>query len=166
MSGALKYEKDSFTVVDLLGWGRGLVSGEPVDLVQTRESNRYGGDLRFAWAAVDWLGVSAMAGGRFGDNLEEEQDKEFFPTLGIAFDADLYARTAVPLGVVLGYSQESFPRATSDVAEAIRSFQIRLAYTGRDDFILALDSTVDRLPVTDGETLEAGTLLFHMRYYF
>ena len=52
------------------------------------------------------------------------------------------------------------------MAEAIRSFQIRLAYTGRDDFILALDSTVDRLPVTDGETLEAGTLLFHMRYYF
>jgi len=41
-----------------------------------------------------------------------------------------------------------------------------LAYTGRSDFVVALDFTVDRAPLKEGEALEAGTVQFSTRYYF
>ena len=67
---------------------------------------------------------------------------------------------------MLGGRRDTFPRFIDDLAEAIYGSLFRIAYTGRSDFVVALDLTADRLPLRDGESLEAGTLQFSTRYYF
>lgn len=69
------------------------------------------------------------------------------------------------LGHWLGH-RDAFPRSINDLAKAVYRSLFRIAYAGRSHFIVGLDLTADRLPLREGESLEAGTVQFSTRYYF
>ena len=158
--------RDDATVIDFRSWVEGLLDDEEVPLVTKRPSTRLGLDAIGAWAPVHWLGLQAIAGFSRGKNLDIEQDTDWYSSFGLSADFDLLSVSSIPIGFVLGGRRDTFPRSIGDLAEAVYEGLFRIAYTGRSDFVVALDFTANRLPLREGGTLEAGTVLFSTRYYF
>lgn len=159
-------KRDAMTVIDFRNWIAGIVDNEEVPLVANRPSTRYGIDLGGAWAPVPWIGLQAFAGISRGKNLDAEQKTDWFNSFGGSVDFDLLSVSSVPIGFVLGGRRDTFPRAANDLAEAIYGGLFRVAYTGRNDFVVAVDITVDRIPLRDADPLRAGAVQFSTRYYF
>jgi hypothetical protein len=166
LTAGASLRRDNFTVIDFKSWAEGLLEDEEVPLVTKRPSTRLGFDAIGAWAPVHWLGLQATAGVSRGKNLEMEQDTDWYSSFGLAADIDLLSVSSAPIGLVLGGRRETFPRSLDDLAKAIYGGLLRIAYTGRNDFLLALDFTADRLPLREGDTLEAGSIHFTTQYYF
>lgn len=166
VSAGVSLARDNVTVIDFRSWVEGLLEDERVPLVTKRPSTRLGLNASGAWAPVHWLGLQAFAKYSRGENLEIEQETEWYSTLGLSADFDLLSVSSIPIGFVLGGRRDTFPRSINDLAEAIYGSLFRIAYTGRNDFVVALDFTADRLPLREGDSLEAGTVQFSTRYYF
>jgi len=166
VSAGVSLARDNVTVIDFRSWVEGLLEDEEVPLVTKRPSTRLGLVGYGAWAPVHWLGLQAHAKFSRGKNLEIEQDTEWYSTFGLSADFDLLSVSSIPIGFVLGGRRETFPRSINDLAEAVYGSLFRIAYTGRSDFVVALDFTADRVPLREGESLEAGTVHFSTRYYF
>jgi len=166
VSAGVSLNRDNVTVIDFRSWVEGLLEDEEVPLVTKRPSTRLGLNAYGAWAPVHWLGLQAHAKYSRGENLEMEQDTEWYSTFGLSADFDLLSVSSIPVGFVLGGRRETFPRSINDLAEAVYGGLFRIAYTGRSDFVVALDFTADRVPLREGESIEAGTVHFSTRYYF
>ena len=166
VSAGVSLARDNVTVIDFRSWVEGVLEDEEVPLVTKRPSTRLGLVGYGAWAPVHWLGLQAHAKFSRGKNLEIEQDTEWYSTFGLSADFDLLSVSSIPIGFVLGGRRETFPRSINDLAEAVYGSLFRIAYTGRSDFVVALDFTADRVPLREGESLEAGTVHFSTRYYF
>lgn len=166
LSAGLSLARDNVTVIDFRSWVEGLLEGEEVSLVTKRPSTRTGLGALGAWAPVHWLGFQAQAKFSRGANLEMDQETEWYSTFGLSADFDLLSVSSIPIGFVLGGRRDTFPRSINDLADAIYGSLFRIAYTGRSDFVVALDFTADRIPLRDGESLDAGSFQFSTRYYF
>jgi hypothetical protein len=166
LTAGASLRRDDFTVIDFGLWVESLLEGEEVPLVTKRPSTRLGLDAIGAWAPVHWLGLQAIAGFSRGKNLEFQQDTDWYSSVGLSADFDLLSVSSVPIGFVLGGRRDTFPRALNDLAKATYGSLFRIAYTGRRDFVVALDFTADRLPLREGDTLEAGSVQFSTQYYF
>jgi hypothetical protein len=169
LSATANLWNNSFTGVNLADWVEGIVAGEQVDLVRKVPSVRAGGGLRFAWAASDLIGVLAGTEIGFGESIARRGDDQVSFQLSGAVDLDLYARTSVPLGFVLGFEATNSPREGSEFTDQVNRGFFRIAYTGREDFLIAIDGTFSRLSFTGRETedeISTGSILFSMRYYF
>ena len=166
LTAGASLRRDDFTVIDIGPWVDSLFEDERIPLVTKRPSTRLGLDAIGAWAPVHWLGLQATAGFSRGKNLEVEQDTDWYSTLGLSADFDLLSVSSVPIGFVLGGRRDTFPRALNDLAKEAYGTLFRIAYTGRRDFIVALDFTSDRLPMKEGDTLEAGSFQLTTQYYF
>ncbi len=159
-------QRDNMTVLDFRTWVEGLLEDEDVPLVQKRPSTRYGLNLVGGWAPVHWIGLQGFAGASRGKNLEADPEDEWYNSIGAAVDFDLLSVSSIPIGFVVGVRRDTFPRSANDLAEAVYGSLFRVAYTGRTDFVIALDATMDRVPLREGDNIEAGTIQFSTRYYF
>ncbi len=156
----------SFTGVNLLQFVEDIVDGVPASLVRKTPSARSSAGLRFAWAASPLLGVMARGQGGHGESIDRSRGDVWFYTLTGALDFDLRTKTSLPVGIALGYAYDSFPELSDDIAEGIHSAFIRLSYLGRDDFLLSLDLSTDRVPLTnDRSDLDGATVTISLRYY-
>jgi hypothetical protein len=164
VGGSIK--KDDATVIDFRNWVEGILNDEEVPLVGKRPSTQYGLDLRGAWAPAPWIGLQAYAGLSRGKNQEPDQEVDWFNSLGASADFDLLSVSSVPIGFVLGGRRDTFPRAANDLGRAIYGSLFRIAYTGRPDFVVAIDLTIDRVPIREGDPLRLGAAQFTTRYYF
>lgn len=162
--GSIK--RDDATVIDFRNWVEGILNDEDTPLVGKRPSTRYGLDLRGAWAPAHWIGLQAYAGLSRGKNLEPEQETDWFNSMGASADFDLLSVSSIPIGFVLGGRRDTFPRSANDLADAIYGALLRIAYTGRSDFIVAVDLTMDRIPLREGDPIRAGAAQFSTRYFF
>jgi hypothetical protein len=166
LSTGISLKRDNVTVIDFRSWVQGIVEDEEVPLVGKRPSTRPGIDLAGAWAPADWIGLQGFAGVSLGDNLEAEQESDWYNSFGASADFDLLSVSSIPVGFVVGGRRDTFPRSASDLAEAVYGWLFRIAYTGRNDFVVGLDLTMDRVPLREGGKLEAGSVQFSTRYYF
>lgn len=157
---------NNYTGINFLDWVEGVVDGEPVDLVRKTPSVRGGGGLRFAWTATDWLGVNLSGETGYGESLDRSKGDRWFVTLAGGASIDLYARTPVPIGFVLGMQTNTFPNQGSDIADRLTRGLFRIAYTGRDDFVIGLDSSFGSLSRPDEDSVDTGAFQLNLRYYF
>jgi len=164
VGGSIK--SDNATVIDFRNWVEGILNDEDNPLVGKRPSTRYGLDLRGAWAPAPWIGLQGYAGVSRGKNQQPDQKTDWFNSFGASADFDLLSVSSVPIGFVLGGRRDTFPRSANDLANAIYGGLLRLAYTGRPDFVVAIDLTMDRIPLREGDALRAGAAQFSTRYYF
>ncbi len=80
---------------------------------------------------------------------------------------DLGATTSVPLGVVLSFAVDTFSDKGGDIARSLRLFGLGLAYTGRREFSLGLETSYVRLPQQQADVvIDALTIRLKTRYYF
>jgi len=67
----------------------------------------------------------------------------------------------------LGYRHTSYPESSRDLTENAGLTTFRIAYTGRREFSIGLESSYARAPVVDSEKiLNFGSIMFNIQYFF
>jgi hypothetical protein len=167
LSANLDVARNSFTVVDIRQFLEDVIDGaEDPQLADNIPAVRAAGGLRFAWGASRLFGLTALLELGYGDAVRRDRETDFIYTIGTVLDFDIGAVTPVPLGVGLGYRQTSVVQQVDAESDARTAF-VRVGYTGRPDFVVALDLLGNR--VRDVSLEEAVTSvggMLAMRYYF
>jgi hypothetical protein len=168
LTGTLNLWNNSVTLVDFLGFVEGIIDGENNSLVKTVPTTRGGGGLRYAWAASDLVGFLFKGETGLGESVDRRKNSdEWFFNFAAAADFDLKTKTAVPLGLVLGYGFDTFPEAGEDLADAKHDLMFRISYTGTTDFLLSLDFNYGWFNLKDkAEASKLTSTLVSLRYYF
>ncbi|MDX2472725.1 MAG: hypothetical protein QNL91_03380 [Candidatus Krumholzibacteria bacterium] len=156
----------SFTDLNIARFADEIVAGVPASLVRKTPSARMSGGLRFAWAASPLIGVSARGSTGYGESVDRTQDDAWFWHVSTAVDFDLRTKTSAPLGVAVGFKYDSFPEFSGDIADGVYSTFFRFSYLGREDFLLSLDVTQDKIPVSGSRPdLTGMSVTLSLRYY-
>ncbi len=166
LAGTAQIWSDNFTVVSLADWVDGIISGQNVPLVRKAPVVRAGGGVRMAWAITEWLGALGTGELGYGESAAVDPESEWFRTLGAGLSINLGPLWEVPLGFGLGYRLDSFPRLGGSPDRSSKAGTFRIAYTGRDDFLVSLDAGVWRSTLVDGQDLNVVTTGLTMRYFF
>lgn len=169
LSGTLNVWKNSFTGVNVADWVAGIINAEPVPLARNVPSLQAGGGLRFAWAVSRLLGITAGSDLGFGEHVTTRKSNEVVFRIAGAVDLDLRSRTSVPLGFVLGLEGNNSPHEGNDVTDRVGRGFVRVAYTGREDFVIAVTYHLSQLHYAANRTtglVHVGSILLNMRYYF
>ncbi len=168
LSGTLNLWNNSATVVDFLGFVDGVVNPPIPPLVKTVPTTRGGGGLRYAWAASDLVGFIFKGDMGMGESIDRRKNSdEWFFNFAAATDFDLKTKTAVPLGLALGYKFDTFPEVGEELADAKHDLVFRISYTGTTDFLLSLDFTYGWFQLKDeAEATKFTSTLLNLRYYF
>jgi hypothetical protein len=137
-------------------------------LLITRNFIQGGGGLRFAWAVSDLLGVNGLTELAYGESVDRSDENEIFYNLAGSMDIDLKKVSSVPIGFALGFRINSFISGGDNTIDSkIASLFLRTSYTGRDDFLISLDMTWDKLPLRQiDQTLNGATTTINLEYYF
>jgi hypothetical protein len=167
LSGSLDISNNSFTTINLLDFIRDIIDTGEGQLVRKTPSLRAGGGLRFGWGVSELFGVTAFAETGYGESVVRGSSDEWFTAFGATADFDLGAKTTVPIGIALGYNQDSFPEGGADIAEVVRGAVVKLAYTGRSDFTIGLNFAYTGVPIrTIDQRIKSASTTFEMRYFF
>jgi hypothetical protein len=167
LSADLKLASNNFTFINVSDFVEDIIAGRQAELVRTTPSVRGGGGLRFAWGVSRLFGLTAAAETGYGESVERGSEDQWYFELGTTLDFDLLAVSTVPLGVVLGYRHDTFPESGDDISDDIDQGFVRVAYTGRSDFVVALDCTFERFDSKRlNQTINFGSLGINLRYYF
>lgn len=170
LSATANVWNNSFTGINVFDWVEGIINDERVDLVRNTPSVRGGGGARFAWAPNDLFGVLARTDLSYGESIRRGEDQVMYKLAG-AGELNLNDRYSVPLGFALGFELNNAPSDGDDFTQKANRGFFRVAYTGRDDFLIGLDFGLARLIDEAREEgrdtdLTTNNVSFRLRYYF
>jgi len=167
LSADLKLASNNFTFINVTDFVEDIIDGRPTELVRSTPSVRGGGDLRFAWGLSPLFGLTAAAETGYGESVERGSENQWYFELGATLDFDLLAVSRVPLGIVLAYEHNTFPEGGDDISDDVDHGLLRVAYTGRSDFIVALDVAVERFNSKQlDQWVNLRSIGINLRYYF
>lgn len=105
-----------------------------------------GGGLHFAWGINDLFGVRGEATYAYGETFTRGKSSGLYSITG-GVDVDFYKRFSVPVGIALTFTHTTEPDIVYVDDRSGRTFFWKLAYTGRKDFDLGIESGVMVLPL-------------------
>lgn len=168
VSTTLRYQPTTQYRLDILNFVKraideGQISEDNSVVVQSNNSG-FGVGVGAAYAPKPWLGFVFKGE---GGNANREQGSATAWNFGVIADIDLKPLYGVPLGFIFTGEQDSYVLENSDLTEKVTSAGWGVAYTGRDDFSLSLETTHLRVPLLkDDQTIGANLIKFNIRYYF
>ena len=167
LSANVDVTRSSFTVVDFRQFLEDVIAdAEDPQLADNVPAVRGSGGLRFAWGASPLFGLTALFEAGYGDAARRDREGDFIYTLGTVLDFDFGAVSPVPIGLGLGYRQSSLVQQV-DAESDTRAVVVRLGYTGRPDFVVALDILGNSVrDASLAEPVKSVGALLAMRYYF
>lgn len=152
VSGTTALSNDGVTDVNILRWARSIVSEEEDSgLASSRTQLRGRGGVRGAWGINEAWGVQFQSELGYGQVGLEDPDGRVFWNNAASVSLDLYPGSEVPLGFVLSAATRGFPREGGNPEVRTRDVGLRTAYTGRDNFIVALDTNWNGFQLADGD---------------
>jgi hypothetical protein len=157
----------NFTTISIRDFVNDWLEGGEAELVQTTPSMRAGIGLRWTYAISPLVGLVTFGETGFGEPVDQSDSDEWFWRFGGSFDFDLAAAGWLPIGLAIGYAQDSFPEGGTDITDVVRTFAFRVGYTGRRDLALGLNLGYSGFPtegLSDDLSSFGGT--FDIRYYF
>lgn len=167
LSLSFDVQNSSFTTINIADFVQDIVDGEEAELVRKTPSMRVGGGLRYAHAFSPLFGGMAYAETGWGESVDRRSQDEWFLRFGLSVDADLAAVGWLPIGLALGYDQDSFPEGGADITDVTRAINLRIGYTGRPDLALGLIANYTTFPTRQlEERIHTVSLNFEFRYYF
>jgi len=170
LSGTLSLSNSSSTIVNLLDFINGIIESDfspDNQLVKNVPSLRANSGLRYAWAVNDFFGTYLLGELNFGQSAIERNQGKLFYRFGGVLDFDLSTRTVLPFGVALGAIYTSLPRTGDLTRKNSESFFLRIGYNTETDFIIAIETSLDLIPLeSTGKILKAGLTTINMQYYF
>jgi hypothetical protein len=171
LSTTLRVEPSTQYRLDILTFARRVVEEGMIaeDNSVVIKSNGVGGaaGLGGAYAPRPWLGFVLTGNVGYSDTFSEKGRSDLAWDLGGLASFDLNPLRGIPLGLVLGVKQDAFVLENSDITDKIVAVGWGLAYTGREDFSLGLETSHVRVPLTKSDRTVTATLFsFNLRYYF
>ena len=124
-------------------------------------------DARYAYAFNDLVGLSAWVAGGVGENPAKGYDNVGFYKVGAVASIDLSRRHRAPIGFDLGARASSYPMTFDNVNGNTWAGLFSIAYVGRPDFSLTLDTSYERVPLGYHD-VDIGYLGFTigLKYFF
>ena len=165
MSATAQVNKGSVTGMNLFSFIEGVIDSQPVPLIRKVPTLWVSPGLRFAWAANTWLGVTANGAFMYGEGADRTKASQSAWKLSGAASLDFTSLIHVPVGLVLA-GQWASDDPNGESKNSSRSALLRIAYTGRDDFVIALDLSSVQSTLFSGTTVDVGATKISMRYYF
>jgi hypothetical protein len=130
-------------------------------------ANRYIAGLHFAYAPSATVGFMASAELGTTDSIFDREQNETILSLSGLVSLDLKPGTNIPIGFNLGFDYSSYPEGSDDLVEDIREVLFKIAYTGRREFSVGLETVYMRAPLRlQDNMLSAFSGLLTLRYYF
>ena len=168
LSASLDITRQTLTLIDLRQFTEDVIDGNPEPhLVDNVPMIRTKAGLRFGWAVSRPVGVTLLGEGSYGESPHRGESDSWEYSLGASIDFDGRAAWDVPIGIALAYRENSLPVITEANHGKARQTLLRIAYTGKPDFLVALDvmGLVDR-DNAQVEPVWSGGAAFSLRYYF
>jgi len=167
MSLSFDVKNTSFTTIDISDFVEDIIGGEDAELVRNTPSMRAGMGLRYTHAFSPLVGLISFAETGYGESVDRDSEDEWFFRFGATVDFDLAAANWLPIGLALGYMQDSFPEGGADITDVVRGFLFRIGYTGREDLALGLNISYSTFPTDQLDTrIKTTGVNFDIRYYF
>ena len=168
LSLSLDVTRQTLTLIDLRQFTEDVIDGDPEPrLIDNVPMIRTKAGLRFAWAVSRPVGVTLLGEGSYGEAPHRGESDSWEYGLGASVDFDGHVAWDVPIGFALAYRESSLPVITEADHGKARQTLLRIAYTGKPDFLVALDlmGLVDRDNV-QVKPVWSGGAAFSLRYYF
>jgi len=157
----------SMTGVNISKFVEDIIEGQPASMVTKTPMTRVTLGLGYAWAPNNLFGFTLNGDTGYGESYNRQEGDQVFFRLGGAVEADLLARTSVPIGLSLGYIYDTFPENGTTADNGLHAVGLRIAFTGRDDFNISLDLSRELVPGRDGYSdVSVATTSITLRYYF
>lgn len=166
LSVTAQVSNNNVTGINLLGFLQGVIDSTNVPLVKKTPIVRGGGGLRFAWVLNPWLGLTATTEIEYGETTDRTKGNSTSGNLSLAASVDFAPLINAPVGVVLAVEEQFSPDLTLEDVKDSRLGFLRVAYSGRRDFIIALDFTAANVPLSSGTSVTVASTKISMRYYF
>jgi len=171
LSATANLWNQSGTVLNLSNFVKDIIDNgglEPDNqLLYSKDYIQGGGGLLVAWAPSELIGVNGLSEFLFGESLDKKGTKIFYNVAG-SIDLDLNKVWSVPIGFALGATVNTFLSSNdSSVDENTTSVFLRTSYTGRNDILISLDMTWNKMPISQPkQTLNGSTATISLEYYF
>jgi hypothetical protein len=122
--------------------------------------------VRYAHAINETFGLAALVEGGIGEPPQDNPEAKGFFRGAIIGDIDLNPVRRVPIGVALGFRYETFPGLDPNVTWRASNGLLRIEYTGRSEYAVALETMMGSLPLTGGGSTNVVQTRLVTRYYF
>ncbi|MCK5456429.1 MAG: hypothetical protein KAI45_04825, partial [Melioribacteraceae bacterium] len=171
LSATANLWNQSGTVLNLYNFVQDIIDNGELrpenQLIYSKDYIQGGGGFRVAWAPSELIGVNGLSEFLFGESLDKKGTKIFYNIAG-SIDLDLNKIWSVPIGFALGASVNTFLSSNdSSVDENASSVFLRTSYTGRNDVLISLDMTWNKMPISQPkQTLNGSTTSISLEYYF
>ena len=169
LSGDVFAKNTDFTTINISEFVDDIVEGRDAELTRNTPSMRAGVGLRYTHAFSPLIGGVGFFETGYGESVDrrEDQNDEWFTRFGLSVDFDLGAVGWLPVGLAVGYNQDSFPEGGADITDVTRSVLFRVGYTGRKDLVLGLNVAYTTFPTEDlDQKIKSLGINFTMGYYF
>jgi len=122
--------------------------------------------VRAAFAPLPWLGLTGLVQTGLVGLFNGPSDAGLLD-VGAAADVDFEPLWRVPVGVKVSGRWQSVDQDASDLVSSRTQFGANVAYTGREDFSIALELLFSSLEQRRTDARVSGrSFLISMRYYF
>ena len=166
LSGSVGLGNSNNTFINLVNWAEGILEGEDVSLVQSRQSLRGDGGFHAAWSISRRFGLLGALKFSYGEPLDSQKANSWNHDGRLGLSYDLKFDLGIPLGIALtGGHFEKFENATTE--NGIWLWSVRVAVQSRDDFSLGFDLQTSYLTSVDtGKKHQLGQFTIDMRYFY
>jgi hypothetical protein len=139
------------TDVDLLRWVRGIIGETGAPLVTSGPRLRGRTGLRAAWGLNQSWGLQFKSELGYGEPTTLTDDSGWIGEYAASVSYDLAPTTDVPLGFVLSGGLRTAPREGAGPDVNATDVGLRTAFTGRDNFLIALDTSWNSFELSNGD---------------
>ncbi len=163
LSGSVSVDRTSITLIDVAAF----VDDPDLGLSRTVTPLLATANARYAYGVNDLVGLSAFAGVGMGENPREDYDDDVFWKAGGVVSLNLNATYDAPIGFAAGFQTSSYPVGFENADGNSWAGLFSVAYMGRPDFALTLDTTYERVPI-DYQDVSIGYIgfTFGLTYVF
>ena len=171
LSSTLRFQPSTQYRLDILTFARrvieeGQISKDNSVVIRSDGIGAAAG-IRGAYAPKPWLGF--VFGGNLGysDTFSSKGRSDLAHDFGGLASFDLNPLKGIPVGFAASAQWDTFVLDNSDITDSATTFGWGVAYTGRDDFSLGLETGQVRIPLVQADRTVTATLVkFNLKYFF
>ncbi|MDW3209160.1 MAG: hypothetical protein R8N23_04795 [Reichenbachiella sp.] len=167
LSGYFKLTNTESSIVDVQQYLVDLINGKPyADLTRDVPALNGGGGMVASYAFGPSVALNMDGQVVYGETLERT-DPSFQYYFGSNVSINFKKWINLPVSLIVGGYANTLTNIFSTEGDLTSSFTTKLAYTGSDSFVLAIESQSGRTPIEDTNTrVQLRGMSFAAKFYF
>lgn len=147
LSGSISLKNSSYSIIDVKSFIERLVEeGELTSdnkLIKSVPSLTFESGLRYAIGFNKSMGLMAIAELEYGENIKRDESTKWVLNGGASLDYDFFPKTNVPIGLSLGYYQNSSSYYAVERVGNPQNVIFQINYTGRKNLSTGIEVTYE-----------------------